>query len=181
MRQTFVMRQARIRAKQIDEAKVEEARKRAESRLQEKLTDEETAVVSAALMHTLAQLKVKQRQQTLMRGLFFGTSGLPRFGLPESDSGFGKNRLRLFPELSSLQTVAIVALVVRSSRRRSSRRNFVAYATNFRPPARPRPRSQRTQSLTRTSTTTRTNWWFMKSAGASPAVRHSLAPNTACG
>ena len=63
MRQSFVIRQTRIRAEQIDEAKVEEARKRAESRLQEKLTDEETAEIRAALMHSLAQLKVKRRQQ----------------------------------------------------------------------------------------------------------------------
>ena len=37
-----------IRADHIDEAKAEEARKRAEARLQEKLTDEETASVQAA-------------------------------------------------------------------------------------------------------------------------------------
>jgi F-type H+-transporting ATPase subunit epsilon len=58
-----IMTDMAIRAEQIDETKAEEARKRAESRLQEKLTDEETAMVSAALMHSLAQLKVKRRQQ----------------------------------------------------------------------------------------------------------------------
>ena len=58
-----IMTDMAIRAEQIDEAKAEEARKRAESRLQEKLTDEETAMVSAALMHSLAQLKVKRRQR----------------------------------------------------------------------------------------------------------------------
>ena len=52
-----------IKADEIDEAKAEEARRRAEERLQEKLTDEETAMVSAALMHSLAQLKVKRRGQ----------------------------------------------------------------------------------------------------------------------
>lgn len=52
-----------IKADEIDEAKAEEARQRAEARLQEKLTDEETALVSAALMHSLAQLKVKRRSQ----------------------------------------------------------------------------------------------------------------------
>ena len=52
-----------IRADNIDEAKAEEARKRAEARLQEKLTDEETASVQAALMHSLAQLHVKRRQR----------------------------------------------------------------------------------------------------------------------
>ena len=58
-----IMTDMAVRAEQIDEAKAEEARNRAESRLQEKLTDEETAMVSAALMHSLAQLKVKRRQQ----------------------------------------------------------------------------------------------------------------------
>lgn len=52
-----------IRADHIDEAKAEEARKRAEARLQEKLTDEETASVQASLMHSLAQLNVKRRQR----------------------------------------------------------------------------------------------------------------------
>jgi len=52
-----------IKAENIDEAKAEEARKRAEDRLSEKLTEEETAMVSAALAHSLAQLKVKRRQR----------------------------------------------------------------------------------------------------------------------
>ena len=43
-----------IRAENIDEAKAEEARKRAEARLSEKLDDEEAAMVSAALAHSLA-------------------------------------------------------------------------------------------------------------------------------
>src|SRR5688572_30158211 len=42
-----------IRAENIDEAKVEEARKRAEARMAEKLDDEEAAKVSAALAQTL--------------------------------------------------------------------------------------------------------------------------------
>jgi F-type H+-transporting ATPase subunit epsilon len=50
-----------IKAENIDEAKAEEARKRAESRLAEKLDDEEAALVNAALAHSLAQLKVKRR------------------------------------------------------------------------------------------------------------------------
>jgi F-type H+-transporting ATPase subunit epsilon len=50
-----------MKADDIDEAKAEEARKRAESRLQDKLTDEETASVQAALAHSLAQLHVKRR------------------------------------------------------------------------------------------------------------------------
>ena len=57
-----IMTDMAIRAEQIDEAKAEEARKRAEARLTEKLDDEESALVTAALMHSLAQLKVKRRQ-----------------------------------------------------------------------------------------------------------------------
>lgn len=53
-----------IRADDIDEAQAEEARRRAEARLEEKLTDEETAMVNAALAHSLAQLKVKRRHRT---------------------------------------------------------------------------------------------------------------------
>ncbi len=52
-----------IKADDIDEMKAEEARKRAEARLQEKLSDEETALVSAALMRSMAQLHVKRRQR----------------------------------------------------------------------------------------------------------------------
>jgi len=51
-----------IRAESIDEAKAEEARQRAQARLAERLDDEEAAMVSAALAHALAQLKVKRRQ-----------------------------------------------------------------------------------------------------------------------
>ena len=58
-----VMTDMAIKAENIDEAKAEEARKRAEARLAEKLDDEEAAMVSAALMHSLAQLKVKRRQR----------------------------------------------------------------------------------------------------------------------
>lgn len=50
-----------IKATDIDEAKAEEARKRAEARMAEKLSDEELANVGAALAHSLAQLKVKRR------------------------------------------------------------------------------------------------------------------------
>jgi F-type H+-transporting ATPase subunit epsilon len=51
-----------IRAENIDEAKAEEARQRAEARLAEKLDDEETALVAAALANSLAQLRVKRRK-----------------------------------------------------------------------------------------------------------------------
>jgi len=50
-----------IKATDIDEVKAEEARRRAEARLQEKLGGEELASVSASLAHSLAQLKVKRR------------------------------------------------------------------------------------------------------------------------
>lgn len=52
-----------IRAENIDEAKAEEARKRAEARLSEKLSEEETAMVQAALLNSLTQLNVKRRQR----------------------------------------------------------------------------------------------------------------------
>jgi F-type H+-transporting ATPase subunit epsilon len=58
-----VMTDMAIDAGHIDEAKAEEARKRAESRLAEKLDEEEVAAVNASLAHSLAQLKVKRRQQ----------------------------------------------------------------------------------------------------------------------
>ena len=57
-----IMTDMAIRAESIDEAKAEEARQRAEARLAEKLDEHETAMVSAALAHSLAQLKVKRRQ-----------------------------------------------------------------------------------------------------------------------
>lgn len=47
----------------IDEAKVEEARQRAEARLRDKISDEEVASVNAALAHSLAQLQVKRRRR----------------------------------------------------------------------------------------------------------------------
>ena len=50
-----------IKADDIDEAKAEDARKKAEARLAEKLTDEESATVQAALLHSLTQLHVKRR------------------------------------------------------------------------------------------------------------------------
>ncbi len=51
-----------IRAENIDAAKAEEARQRAEARLAEKLGEEETATVQSSLLHALTQLKVKQRR-----------------------------------------------------------------------------------------------------------------------
>ncbi len=52
-----------IAAENIDEAKAEEARQRAEARLAEKLDDEEVAMVKATLDHSLAQLRVKRRHR----------------------------------------------------------------------------------------------------------------------
>ncbi len=52
-----------IKADDIDEAKAEEARKRAESRLQDKLGADEHATVQAALLHSLTQLNVKRRRR----------------------------------------------------------------------------------------------------------------------
>lgn len=52
-----------VKAADIDEAKAEEARRRAEARLREKLSDEETALVNAALAQSLAQLNVKRRHR----------------------------------------------------------------------------------------------------------------------
>jgi F-type H+-transporting ATPase subunit epsilon len=52
-----------IAAEQIDEAKVEEARQRAEARLREKLSDEEVASTNAAMARSLAQLHVKRRRR----------------------------------------------------------------------------------------------------------------------
>src|ERR1039457_4357937 len=52
-----------IKAENNDEAKAEEARQRAEARLAEKLDDEETAAVQAALAGALAQLKVKRSRR----------------------------------------------------------------------------------------------------------------------
>jgi F-type H+-transporting ATPase subunit epsilon len=54
-----------ITEENIDETKAEEARKRAEDRLQEKLSDEEMATVKAALAHSLAQLNVKRRRRNM--------------------------------------------------------------------------------------------------------------------
>src|SRR5437868_4046214 len=45
-----------IKAENIDEAKAEEARRRAEARLAEKIDSEEAAMVSASLAHSVAQL-----------------------------------------------------------------------------------------------------------------------------
>jgi F-type H+-transporting ATPase subunit epsilon len=52
-----------IAADKIDEAAVEEARRRAAARLNEKLSSEEVASVNASIARSLAQLRVKRRRQ----------------------------------------------------------------------------------------------------------------------
>jgi len=48
----------------IDEKKVEEAKKRAETALEQKLSDEEYAETMAVLEKSLAQLRIKRRHRT---------------------------------------------------------------------------------------------------------------------
>jgi F-type H+-transporting ATPase subunit epsilon len=50
-----------IAAENIDEAKAEEARRRAEARLREKISAADLASVNASLARSLAQLRVKRR------------------------------------------------------------------------------------------------------------------------
>jgi len=52
-----------VAAKDIDEAKAEEARQRAVARLQDKIADEEVASVNASLARSLAQLNVMRRRR----------------------------------------------------------------------------------------------------------------------
>ncbi len=52
-----------IAVDKIDEARVEEARQRAEARLREKISAEEIASVNASLARSLTQLQVKRRRK----------------------------------------------------------------------------------------------------------------------
>ena len=52
-----------IEADDIDEAKAEEARRLAEARLAQKITDEEAAHIRAALTHSMTQIKVKRQRK----------------------------------------------------------------------------------------------------------------------
>lgn len=47
----------------VSENKAEEARQRAEARLKEKISPEETSLVQASMAHSLAQLNFKRRQR----------------------------------------------------------------------------------------------------------------------
>jgi len=53
-----------IAVDKIDEARVEEARRQAEARLRDKISDEEVATVNASLARSLAQLRVKRRRHS---------------------------------------------------------------------------------------------------------------------
>jgi F-type H+-transporting ATPase subunit epsilon len=52
-----------VAAKDIDEARAEEARQRAAARLRDKISDEEVATVNASLARSLAQLRVKRKHR----------------------------------------------------------------------------------------------------------------------
>jgi F-type H+-transporting ATPase subunit epsilon len=52
-----------VAAKDIDEARAEEARQRAAARLRDKISDEEVATVNASLARSLAQLRVKRHRR----------------------------------------------------------------------------------------------------------------------
>ena len=52
-----------IAVDKIDEARVEAARRQAEARLRDKISDEEVATVNASLARSLAQLRVRARHR----------------------------------------------------------------------------------------------------------------------
>ena len=52
-----------VKASDIDEAAVQQALQKAEARLSQKMSDEESATVEASIVHATAQLKVKQRHK----------------------------------------------------------------------------------------------------------------------
>ncbi len=54
-----------VAAKDIDEAKAEEARQRALARLRDKVSDEEVATVNASLVRSLALIKVKKHRHAV--------------------------------------------------------------------------------------------------------------------
>jgi F-type H+-transporting ATPase subunit epsilon len=51
-----------VHARDVDEIEVEEARRKAEARLQDQLSAEEHAAVSAIMAHAIAKLHIKRRQ-----------------------------------------------------------------------------------------------------------------------
>jgi F-type H+-transporting ATPase subunit epsilon len=52
-----------VPAEKLDETVIEDARRRAQARLEDKVSDEEVAAVNAALVHSLAQLQLKRRRR----------------------------------------------------------------------------------------------------------------------
>jgi F-type H+-transporting ATPase subunit epsilon len=62
-RRVAIVTDMAIPAEKIDEQKVEEARARAQARLQEKISDEEVASVNASLVRSLAQLQIRRRRR----------------------------------------------------------------------------------------------------------------------
>jgi len=58
-----IMTDMAIKAADIDEAQAEAARRQAEARLQQKLSDEEAAATNAALSHSLTLLNVKHKSR----------------------------------------------------------------------------------------------------------------------
>jgi F-type H+-transporting ATPase subunit epsilon len=60
-RRVAILTDMAIAVEQLDEARIEQARQRAMARLNDKLSEEEVAGVNAALVRTLAQLRVKRR------------------------------------------------------------------------------------------------------------------------
>jgi F-type H+-transporting ATPase subunit epsilon len=62
-RRVSILTDMAVAADKIDEAKAEEARRRAEARLHEKLSAEEVATINASLARSLAQLRVKRRHR----------------------------------------------------------------------------------------------------------------------
>jgi F-type H+-transporting ATPase subunit epsilon len=62
-RRVSILTDMAVAAESIDEAKAEEARRRAEARLNEKLSAEEVASTNAALARSLAQLSVRRRRR----------------------------------------------------------------------------------------------------------------------
>ena len=52
-----------VRAENVDEVKVQEARQRAKACLKENLSAEEVATINASLARSLVQLRVKRRQR----------------------------------------------------------------------------------------------------------------------
>jgi len=58
-----VLTDTAIHAKNIDEAEAEEALRRAQARLAEKVSDEEAARLQAAVVHATTRLKVKRRRR----------------------------------------------------------------------------------------------------------------------